>query len=132
VLYKARMGFAVCARRSLHACTLLFARDDGGDQATIRIGPIDIDPIPSCDGIVPFAMGECSDAGVGPFDTNPDGGSHPSLSWLRCAALHGLVYRGGTNTSTVDPRDVDPNAHPGQARLQCDEGFTVGTFDDTL
>lgn len=127
MLYKNRMGFSVCGRESLHHCTFSFVTDAVGTATTIRIGPVGIDAVPSCDTIVSDAITACSDAGVSPMA--PSG---PTLPWLWCAARHGFLYRGGPNTTRLDPRDEEPGRSPGDARLQCDEGYKSGSFDDTL
>lgn len=133
VLYRSRIGFQVCTRRTLHDCTLTFVRSDGGDRATIRIGPLDIEPADRCESIGTTALDQCSDAGVDPFNDLPSGrGRGPTREWLACAARRGFLYRGGPNTVVLDPRDGDPRALPGSARLQCNEGFARALFGNTL
>lgn len=132
VLYKSRSGFSVCTRSNLHNCTLTFARSDGGDRATILIGPVDVDPAPECENIRTRAASQCADAGTGPFASTADGSSGPDLTWIRCAASLGFLYRGGPNTRVADPRDEDGRLRAGEAILSCDEGHLSGQFDDTL
>ena len=95
--------------------------------STIRLRPVDIDPAPNCEDIGRTALQACADAGVSMLAL-----SEPDISWVRCAARHGLLYRGMSTVDTVDPRDVPPGSQPGEARLQCDEGYNSVTFDDTL
>lgn len=132
VMYRWRAGFDVCTRHTLHACTLTFARNDDGDRSTIQIGPLDIGPADDCETINSSAFQQCGDAGTPPFSQRPDGGLGPSQEWLACAAMRGMLYRGALTTSRVDPRDEDRSLRPGDARLQCNEGFTLGHFDNTL
>ena len=132
VLYKSRIGFSVCSRLSLHRCSLAFTTDAAGSPATIRIGPVDVEPAADCEHINGDAIRACADAGAAPSGLDPVRFDGPSASWLRCAALHGFIYRGGPNTTQVDPRDAPPSARPGDARLECDEGHVTGSFDDTL
>lgn len=132
VLYRSNIGFQVCARRALHDCTLTFVSSAGLDRGTIRIGPLDIEPADRCEGIGATAAERCGDAGVDPFHELPSGRGHgPTMEWVACAARCGFVYRGGPNTVVVDPRDEDPHALPGHARLQCAEGFKRVAFDNT-
>ena len=132
VLYKSRIGFSVCSRLRLHRCSLVFTTDASGATATIRIGPVDIEPAADCDHINSDALRACADAGTAPIGLDPVRSDGPSASWLHCAALRGLIYRGGPNTVIIDPRDAPPSARPGEARLECDEGYRSGSFDDPL
>lgn len=133
VLYRSRIGFQVCARRALHECTMTFVSSAGLDMGTIRIGPLDIGPADRCESIGATAAERCGDAGVDPFHELPSGRGHgPTMEWIACAARYGFIYRGGPNTVAVDPRDEDPHARPGHARLQCAEGFKRAAFDNTL
>ncbi len=132
VMYRWRSGFDVCTRHTLHACTLTFSRNDDGDRSMIQIGPLDIGPADDCETINRSAFQQCSDAGTPPFSQRPDGGLGPSQEWLACAAMRGMLYRGALTTSRVDPRDEDRSLRSGDARLQCNEGFLLGHFDNTL
>ena len=49
---------------------------------------------------------------------------------LACLAGYGVLYRGDTNLTILDPRD--PQLPPGTLRLDCAEGYLEGTFTDTL
>jgi len=119
VAYKSRIGFQVCSRTPLRRCILDFVSDASGTARTVRIGPIDVDPVPSCETIMDDANAACADGGFG-----------PGMRWARCAALHGFISR--TLARTLDPRD-DPHAHPpGGFILNCEEGYLNGSFDDTM
>lgn len=132
VLYKGRGNFQVCTRRSLHNCTLTFTSDASGDTGTIRLHPVDIEPAPNCENIRETAFQVCADAGVSMFGFLSTGQPGPDASWIRCAARHGFLYRGTNTVDIVDPRDIPPGSRPGEARLQCDEGYREGRFDNTL
>lgn len=125
VAYKSRFGFQLCSRASLHNCVLEFVTDASGNRRTIRMGPVDVDPVPSCDGITDAASAACEDAGA---DLLAAGG--PSPTWLRCMALHGLVCRAGS--VVLDPRDAPQDTNPGNLFVRCNEGYLNGNFDDTL
>lgn len=124
VLYKSRLGFPVCTRQPLHRCTVTFVTDASGEPHTIVIGPVDIAPVESCEGMASAASEACERADAGPING--------ALPWIRCAAQHGVVAREPGNVRTVDPRDAPERRRPGWARLRCDEGFVSGSFDDTL
>ncbi len=93
----------------------------------LRLGPVDIDPVSSCDGLGNQAIAACADAGADPLAV-----SGPAPSWIQCAALHGLIYRGRNTVTTVDPRDEARAMRPGEMRLDCDEGYDEALFDNTL
>lgn len=127
VFYKNRLGFQVCGRQSLHHCVVMFGTNDSANRATIRLAPVDIEPLDSCNDIGPRALDACSDAGAGFLAA---GG--PSTAWIQCVARHGFLYRGNQNVTILDPRDEAEQLHSGAFRIVCNEGHREASFDDTL
>lgn len=128
-LYKSRIGFGVCVRQPLHGCSLWFGGGSAGDQFTIRSREtLDFGAVESCEGLAANALAACTDAGTGLFQ-----GTGPiSDSWRQCLLRNGLFYRGSESVTAVDPRDEDRRLAPGELRLECQEGYKTGHFDDTL
>lgn len=118
VLYSANAGFAVCTRAPLHNCTITHTSAPTGQRYTVRIGPVNVSPVQTCDGMVGRALEEC---GAVP-ETRPI-----SPTWLRCAGAHGFF--GGAPTVAVDPRDEEPGLRIGEAVLRCDEGAMAAVFE---
>lgn len=124
ILYKNRAGFGVCARQPLHHCVARWGFDNGGDRGTLRLQPVEIGSVATCDNITANAVAACSDAGVSPL------AGTPTQPWLECAAQHGFIYR--INPEILDPRDEHLHLRPGVLRVDCDEGWRDGVFDDLL
>lgn len=126
-LYKSRIGFEVCSRQALHQCVVTFGTTATLESTTIRLGPIDVGAVDSCENLGPRAVSACSDAGDG-FLT-PGG---PSPPWIQCVARHGLLYRGSRTVTIVDPRDENDLQRPGALHIGCLEGYRDGSFENSL
>lgn len=129
-LYKTQSGFSVCSRTELHACNLFYTSLVTGHRDTVRIGPVNIGSISSCDDIAMNASNRCQDAGADFFRAYAAGRHQPDDSWVRCVAEFGYIYQGASNTSILDPRDQDPSWRPGRTELACAEGHMEGRFSD--
>lgn len=126
-LYKGRMGFSFCTRAPLHRCTFWFGSAASGETATIRSSHVfDVDPVVSCEGIGSNAIGACADAG-----SLPTLGRPLNPAWVQCTARNGWYYRGDGTVTILDPRDEGQQS-AGGFRLECNEGYSTGSFDDAL
>lgn len=125
-LFKSQLGFSVCARSALHRCVLQFGAEDGWSRRTFEFPETIIRSTVSCDDMFRISLNACVGTNT---DRWPPRNDEEREALARCMRPLGAFLRGETTMRAVDPRD--PQLRPGEARLECDEGYVLGEFDDT-
>jgi hypothetical protein len=123
--YETTNGFRICSRADLHRCDIRFGWENSGDRGTFRFIRTNIRAAVSCDTQARVVASICTDAGAG-----NDFSEGARDRFARCAMPFGIILRGESTMSQVDPRD--PQERPGALRVQCDEGFSASSFEDHM
>lgn len=127
-LYKGRANFRIRSRADLHRCVVRWGYRNGTVRGTIESTAIPlVRSVPSCETQSALAEQNCN--GEAAILSN-DAGAIQSAS--ACMDGYGFIYREQTRFHEIDPRDQSDHLLPGAMRIDCAEGYSTGSFDDTI
>lgn len=127
-LYKGRAVFRVCSRTDLHRCLVRWGFTNNGNRGTLASARIPlVRAVPSCETQVAHAVATCDgEAAL----LQADGAV--ATTAMDCMDSYGVISRETGRFSTLDVRDEQLQLSPGTMRIDCAEGYSTGSFDDTL